>query len=410
MKVWVKLLIGSILGFVLGTLLPSENTSVAAALDFLYKLVLGAGRYTAAPIVVFSLTIGIYELRQDGCFWKLLFRSFLVLITGSVFVIGLGMAVTLIFSPDRIPILIDEQAGEIIFNSAQNILDIFPSNMLTVFAGDGKYLFPFCVLAFAIAIGLGYDRNYTKPVLALIDSLSRIFFHIATLFSEIFAVLIIVLSAYWSWQYKNVVNISVFTSVMRLLLIFSLILTLLVFPLFLYFLKHNQKPWKTLYGILAPAISAFFSGDMNFNIPILLMHLKENLGIRRRSSAVTVSLWSTFGRCGSAMVASVAFIVILKSYSSLDIGLVDVISIGVRALLISFLLARNSADAAYMALAVLCMQYGRGFENGYLILKPVAFYLIAVGAFLDVVITALGSFIVASLSGFMEERPVKKYI
>jgi hypothetical protein len=106
----------------------------------------------------------------------------------------------------------------------------------------------------------------------------------------------------------------------------------------------------------------------------------------------------------------VAFIVIIKSYSSLGITISDVVSIGVRAFLISFLLGRHPGDGAYTALAVLCLGYGRGFEAGYLILKPLAFYLIAVGTFLDVMISSFASFALAKLSGFQEEKSIRHFI
>ncbi|GMO39980.1 MAG: cation:dicarboxylase symporter family transporter [Termitinemataceae bacterium] len=410
MKVWVKLLIGAVLGLILGFVLPSGNTTAVSVIDFLQKLALGAGRYTAAPILVFALTIGIYELRQDGQFWSLISRTLLIIVCTSALVIAIGIIFAFVFSPTRIPILIEQQSEELIFNPQQNVLDLFPSNMLSVFSGDEVYIFPLCVFAFFMALGLGYDKIYTKGVLSIIDSLSRVFFHIASFFSEILGILIIVLAAYWAVQYKSIVNGEVFRSIVLFLLVFSLILTLIILPGLLFLLKRRQKPWKVLYGYLGPSISAFFSGDVNFSIPVLMMHIKENMGIRRRSGALTVTLWTTFGRAGSAMVAAISLIVIIKSYSSLEIRFTDIIPIALHALLLSTLLARNSGDAAFIALAVLCGNYGQGFENGYLILKPIAFYLISIGTFTDVILAALGSFAIAQMSGLQEETNHKKFI
>jgi Na+/H+-dicarboxylate symporter len=409
MKVWVKLVVGSIFGLIIGFLLP-ENPAVLGALTFLKTLAIGVGRYTALPIIVFSLTIGIYELRQDGKFWRLLARTFFAIICISIFLIASGIAVTLLFSPGRIPVLIEHQSEDIFFSPGQNLLDIFPSNMLFTLFNDGVYIFPLCVFAFFLALGLCYDKNYTKQVISLIDSLSRIFFHIATFFSEIIGLLIIMLAAFWAVQYKEALNLNVFSSIIRMLLIYTLILVIVIFPLILFFIKGIRNPWKALYGCLGPAISAFFSGDYNFNIPVMIIHLKENLKIRRRSSSVTLTLFSTFGKSGSVMTACIAFIVIIKSYSSLGIPSEGLITIGLTAFILSFLLARNSADAAFTALALLCTYYGRGFETGYLILKPIAFYLISIGTFIDIMITALGSFAIAHLSGFQDEKSITRFI
>lgn len=410
MKVWLKLLIGSLLGIILGFLLPNDNPQILSILGWLEKMAIGIGRYGTVPILVFSLTIAIYELRQDGQFWGLLFRSFLLILGSTVFVVAAGILVTMIFPPDRIPILIEEQVELISLDAGEAVLQLFPSNMFAALFSDGVYLLPLCVFAFFLGMGLSYDRNYTKQVISLLDSLSRIFYHVASFFSEILGVIIIILAAYWAVRFHGVIQADIFRDLIVLLGVFSVILGFVILPLLLYFLNPRVNPWALLYGSLGPAITAFFSGDINFSIPVIFRHVKENLGVRRRANTVTVALFTAFGRAGSAMVAASAFIVIIKSYSSLGVTLADVASIGIRAVLISFLLARHSGNAAYTALAVLCQGYGRGFEAGYLILKPLAFYLIAVGAFLDVMIACFASFALARVSGFQEDREVRHFI
>jgi Na+/H+-dicarboxylate symporter len=390
--------------------MPLDNQTVSGALVWLERLALGLGRYAVIPMLVFSLTIAIYELRQDGQFWPLILRNFLVIIGTTALVIGAGILATLLFPPARIPILIEEQLEAVSLNTGENILDLFPSNMFSVLTGSGTYLFPLCVFAFFLAMGLSYDRNYTKQALSLIDSLSRIFYHVASFFSEILGFIMIALAAYWAVRFHGVLRAGIFRDLIILLGVFSLILGFGILPLFLYMLKPKANPWVVLYGSLGPAVAAFFSGDLNFTFPVLLRHTKENFGVRRRSGAVSLALFSTFCRAGSAMTAAAAFIVIIKSYSSLGIPAVDILAIGVRAFAISFLLARHPGDGAYAALAVLCQGYGRGFEAGYLILKPLAFYLVAVGTFIDVMICSFASYAIARTSGFIEEKSVRHFI
>ena len=410
MKVWLKLLVGSFLGVTIGFLLPSGNQTVIGGMAWLGELAVRIGRYGLVPILVFSLTIAVYELRQDGQFWGLVSKVFMVIICCSVFVITTGILVTLVFLPAHIPILNEGLAETITLNTAENVLKIFPSNMFAAVVSDGIYLLPLCVFAFFLGMGLSYDRNYTKPVIALVDSLSRIFYHVVSFFSEILGFVMIVLSAYWAVQFNNVLKADVFQDLILLLGIFGAVLGFGILPLFLYLLKPKINPWAILYGSLSQALAGFFSGDINFTLPVLFRHVKENLGIRRRSNTVSVTLFTIFGRAGSAMVAAVAFIVIIKSYSSLPINTGIIFSIAGRALLISFLLASHPGTGAYSALAVLCLGYGGGFEAGYLILKPLAFYLIAVGTFLDVMITTIGTYAVSHISGFKEDKEVRHFI
>jgi Na+/H+-dicarboxylate symporter len=410
MKVWFKLLIGALLGILFGFILPFDNQAVLGALAWLEGLAIQIGRYTVLPVLVFSLTVSVYELRQDGQFWRLVLRSLLVIAGSAVFVIAAGMLVTLFFPPARIPILIEEQLEQVSLDTVESVLEVFPSNMFAALAGEGVYLLPACVFAFFCGMGLSYDRNYTKPVIAFLDSLSRIFYHIASFFSEILALVIIAISAYWALRFHGVLRADVFRDLIYLLGIFSVVLGFGILPLFLYFFRPKSNPWRVLYGSLGQAIGGFFSGDINFTMPLLFRHIKENLGVRRRSNTVTITLFTAFGRAGSAMVAAAAFIVIIKSYSSLGITMRDIVVIGGRAFFISFLLAQHPGDGAYAALAVLCLGYGRGFEAGYLILKPLAFYLIAIGTFLDVMILSLASYGIARVSGFQEDKSLRHFI
>ena len=405
MKVWVKLLIGAVLGMTIGFFLPHESQKVMSAFQWLEKLAIGIGRYTVIPVLVFSLTIAVYELRVDGEFWPMILKNLIVIIASSVFVIFAGIVVTIIFSPDRIPIETVERIEVLSLSPGANILETFPSNMLSVLAGNGIFLFPACVFAFFLGMGLNYDRTYSKTVLTMVDSLSRVFYHIASFISEILGFIIIVLSAYWAVRFGGVLRAKVFTDLIVTLGLFALALCFVIMPALLYLLKPKTNPWVILYGFLGPAIAAFFSGDINLSIPVLQRHSKENFGIRRRSSTLSLALFSTFCRCGSAMVAAAAFIVIIKSYSYLRISVIDLMAIGLHALLISFILARHPGDGAYVALAALCLGYGNGeYHAGYLILKPLAFYLVAIGTFIDVMLSAFGSYALARLNNFCKDE------
>jgi len=410
MKVWIKFLIGSILGMVIGFLLP-DNENIFQALAWLEKLAIGIGRYSVIPVLVFSLTVAVYELRMDEQFWSMLLKNFLFIIAASAFVIFSGILATMIFSPGRIPIETVEQLEVLGLNVGDNVLAIFPHNMLSVLSSSGAYLFPVCVFAFFLGMGLNYDRNYSKPVISLVDSLSRIFYHVASFFSEILGFVLIVLSAFWAVRFSDILQAKVYKDLIILLGAFSVVLCFGIMPLFLYLLKPKTNPWRVLYGFLGPAITAFFSGDVNFAIPVLMSHSKENFGIRRRSSALSMTLFTTFCRCGSAMVAAAAFIVIIKSYSYLRIGTLDLFTIGIFAFGISFVLARNPGDGAFIALAALCLSYGGGeYRAGYLILKPMAFYLVAIGAFIDVMLNAFGTYVIARMNGFIEEKNLVHFI
>lgn len=410
MKVWMKLFIGSILGIMLGFLLPQENQSIQNALEWLQQLAISIGRYTLVPTLVFALVVAVYELRQDRRMWTLFFKSLAVLAGSTIFIIGSGILITMLFPPARIPILIEGQRESISLDIGGGILEFFPSNMFSALSGSGSYLIPACIFAFFLGAGLSYDKAYSKPVIALTDSLSRIFYYITSFFTEILGLLMIVLGAFWAVRFHEAVQADVFRDIIRLLGIYGLVLAFGILPLFLYLLGPKTNPWKQLYGALGPALAGFFSGDINFSLPLLLRTAKENHGVKRRSNTITLALFGIFGRAGSAMVAAVSLIVIIKSYSSLGVSTADLFNIGIQALVVSVLLGRHPGGGAYTALAVLCANYGRGFEAGYLILKPIAFYLISIATLIDVVTASLATYAIGRMNDMQENKEARHFI
>jgi len=411
MKVWIKLLIGSLLGLMLGFVVPQDNLTIVGAIEWLAKLAIQIGRYSLVPTLAFSLVIAIYELRQDKEMWPLVFRTLGIIVVSTVFIIGSGMLITLVFPPARIPILIEGQKESISLDIGQGILKLLPSNMLASLVTDGEFLLPVWIFAIFLGAGFSYDRVYTKPVISLVDSLSRIFYYIAIFFSEVLGIFMICIGAFWAIRFQTALKAQVFRDIIVLLAVYASLLCFVILPLFLYILGGKRSnPWKQLYGALGPAIGGLFSGDLNFTLPLLIRHAKENHGVQRRANALSLVLFSTFARAGSAMVAAISLIVIIKSYSSLGISAGDLLTILLFAGIISVLLPRHPGNGAYVALAVLCGWYGKGFEAGYLILKPIAFYLVAIGTMIDVMVASLGTYAVGVLSGFQQERETRHFI
>jgi hypothetical protein len=68
---------------------------------------------------------------------------------------------------------------------------------------------------------------------------------------------------------------------------------------------------------------------------------------------------------------------------------------------------RNGAMTALMAL---CALYGRGFNNGYLIIVPIAFPLIAAGSFIDTIWAGCANLIIARKDGLCAEKESRFYI
>ena len=205
-------------------------------------------------------------------------------------------------------------------------------------------------------------------------------------------------------------DLALFKQILIILGLDCALVVFAIFPALLYFLGGQQNPYKWLYAVLAPALTAFFSGDNYLSLVMLAKHGKENLGVPRRVGSAVYSLFAVFGRAGTAMVAGAAFLLILKSYSSLEISFLQVLWTLAFSLFVSLTLGTVPGLGAYVALSILCGIYGRGIQEGYLILRPIAPLLVSSGVLLDVLSSAFVSLLVAKHEQVAEDVEIHDYV
>jgi Na+/H+-dicarboxylate symporter len=394
MKIWIKVLAAAIIGVLLGIFLPDDSARTAKALASISDIVIHIGRYLLFPLMFFSLAHGVYELRLEKQTFRLFLRTFAYLIASTLLLVVIGILAILLLSPQRIPITIEQEPPLIIPSLKETLLGIFPANLFALFALDGSNLLPLAFLAFFIGINASFDRTVTRPVTQLFDS-PPLFYHMNSIITEFSSILCIVLAANLTVKTISAPEISLFTQIIVILLAVSGVVILGFYPLILYLFGGKENPYRWLYAQIAPACTGFLSGDSYFSYSMLVRHGKENLGIPRKAGSVTFTAFTFFGKGGTALVSAASFLVIIKSYSSLGITIPQILWILVFAFLLSFITGPFPGAGVIVAVSALCGLYGRGLEEGYLILKPIFPLLMSFGVLLDVVTASCVSLLVA---------------
>lgn len=395
MKLWIKYLLAATIGVLLGIYAFPTGEAFYQNLQFAAQIVLHIGRYALFPLIFFSLAYGTYRLRMDRRVLAVIGKSFLIIAATAALLVGIGTGAVLLIAPERIPIIVETEVVHSFPSFQELIFQIFPNNLFNVFTGNGNILFPIVFFALFLGLNFSFDKVLSRPVVQVFDSLTRIFYHIAKFVNEILGFGLIVLSASFVVHLRRTDEIELYSELLLLIGILVVFIIFCIYPILVYFLTGRQNPYKYLYGILAPSIAAFFSGNSYFSLVPMIPHIKENLGVPRKTGAVTIPLFALFAKAGTAMVSSITFIVILKSYSSLGIEFVEIawiIGISIAASLLSSTVPGFGVAAA---LTALCTLYGRGLENGFLIIYPILPLLSSFAVFIDMVTVALGSLVVA---------------
>jgi aerobic C4-dicarboxylate transport protein len=79
---------------------------------------------------------------------------------------------------------------------------------------------------------------------------------------------------------------------------------------------------------------------------------------------------------------------ILKSYSSLELTAFQIFWVIGISILVSFILFSQSYMGIYTALITACTLYGRGLQDGYVLILPVLPFLLLIAGLLDASNTA----------------------
>jgi aerobic C4-dicarboxylate transport protein len=399
MKLWMKLLGGVVLGLLLGLYVPVFGGDGGDLFAFLSKLVVNIGRYMVFPLCFLGGAVAMYELRTERRLGAVFPFLLLFIVLGTLGLVSLGVLGITALRPSRIPIIIEQQAAQPRPDFGSLLLQIFPDNLFAIFGRNGDFILPLIFFAFFFGLNLTFNRQISQPVVLLLDSLNRIFYHINSFITEFLGFGALALAAWFMVGLRAVKGLELFTELLVVVATVMVVAVGVILPLVLYLFLEKRNPYLWLYSQISPALFAFFSGDLLATLGVALRHGKEDLGIPRKVGAVCYPVATLFCRGGTAMVTGVCFIAVLRSYSSLEIGIFQTLWIIVAAFVISFLLPAAPTGGLFVSLSLISSAYGRGMEEGYLILMPVIFLLGRIGAALDLILASFVSLLVAERLG-----------
>ena len=408
MKIWLKLLIGTSVGILAGIFFP-ETWSDLKIIEQLSSLAINIGRYALFPLVFFTVVTGIHTLVQKKKVLGLMSRTVIYMIIVSAVLAIFGTVSVLLISPERIPVFIEESARVSQQGFYNTLLTIFPRNFFSAILQNGDQILPVFIMAVLIGFNMNFDKVVTRAAVQLFESVSAIFYHINSFIIELMGFFMVPMAWYITEQIINTSEIELFRQMLFAITADVLIIIFIIYPVILYFITGRKNPYKWIYAALAPSIAAIASGDSLFCLGLQIKNSSENMGGRKETGSVSLPLLAVFGKAGTAMITGVSFIVILKSYSSLGLNLSGVIWVSAFAFLSSFIVGPFPGTGVFVAVSLLCGIYGRGIEEGYLILKPVLPILFSVSVMIDTLTNSLISMVVSRNTGLYEEVPAVKF-
>jgi len=383
-KTPVRYLIGILLGITAGIFIK-DSTAASAVVSRTAQLTLLAGSYFVFPLILFSLPIAVTRLRRIQKTGK-------VLVSAGIYMIALSAILTLIGtlsiwlpSFGRLPVIASAAPEYSIYSFSDIAKQVLQLNFFRLFSLNSPFLLPLVIPAFIIGWHMHFDKEIAEPAFNLFDSLSRLFYRANHFLIVLMPLFLAVLSAKWVMDIRTTVDFTRFVPLLVFILILSLIITTGIYPLVIRLSGIKKNPYKVLFSMSGAYIGALFSGSTLFNYGNFTIHLKENLKIPRESGALLSPLLVMFSRAGTAMITAIAMLAIQKSYSSLEITFFQAAWTALFSFIISFALPYAPAAGISVSLILITKLYGRGLQDGWLIMVPLLPFLMMLASFLDTV-------------------------
>ena len=404
MKLWHKYALGIAMGAILYLVLPPSMIHGTPMISFLSELALKIGGYALILTLTVGIPISVFRLSEAHRFTKIVSQSLLLSVVSLVVAAGIGIAVVLVFKPVPLPLV--SQSGTVqTLDPLELILAIFPTSIFDVFSVSAKWFLPIGLFALFFGLALSHDPVMSRPILPVLDVISRASYLINFFISEILGILLIPISLYLFLNLRNTGIPSEYRSVLLFVLILTVFLIFVLFPLVYRILGGKSNPYILLYAMSGPLLTAAASGSIFISSATALRHVSESLGIKRDTNAVVFPLVLVGGRVGSVIIVACSFIAMFLSYSRNNPTAGQIILLlALLPLLVTVGASALRSDIIVM-LSLVFFLFKKKKKNGASLLVPIALPLSICATILDTAWLMFSLSIIAELNG---QRSVKK--
>ncbi len=410
MKLWIRYMLGIGIGIVFGFLVTNDSSNTVELVSFISEISLNIGRYTIIPLLFFLIPVSIFSLLEEKKLFRVGTKTVFFTVVAGALGVAVGGLMVVVLDPQRIPIIMAEATAPEIPGFQEILLHIFPANAAHVFWMEGAYLLPVAVFASLLGFGFARSHSFSEPVLDFFDSAARLIYTLTSWIVSVTGILLIAITTMFVIQLRSIEELGLFAEVVFAVLFGAGLILFIGIPLAVFLLSKRHNPATFLMAALPPVAAAAASGSHVFSLTTLMRTGRNNQGVSRKAESVIFGITTLFCRAGTAMVAMITFIVVLRSYSSLEISLLQIMGVGVSTFGLSFVLGNIPNGNILVFLALLSGLHGRGIPDGYLILLPLIPILSRVGAALDIAIAAAIAQIVGVQERVCKTVPAREFV
>ena len=376
-------LLGIVLGGALGFVLPASGPDFGLGFARVSSVVVAIARLGVVPMVFFGTIVATDELKRTGRVRVTVGTTCAIIVALAVFAAIVGASAVQLFAPGRIPPFSTDTPRQ-------------PGVALSGLPADAAALGMFGLLthptaAFALAVSLGivvglfldFDREVTSPVEVVADSSYRLLHRIAAFVVRFAAFVVVLPTAQVVVTLRSSGELALYRQFLLVSIVAVAFVGFGVYPFVLRFLRSTRAVSTWIVDSIGPAMIALATGDRIFAFQAIVADRPRTTTQPRRFSTVAASVVAVFARPGAILLAVGGFLMIVRSFTALEVGFVLMVRLVITAIGASLIAFIAPGNAVSTLLLILAGGYGRGMEDSYRILLPILVLLGRLAVLLD---------------------------
>lgn len=343
--------------------------------------------YAFIPFLIASLVTGIGKLIESKEWRKFSLKNFMMIVGSNLALSLLGGLFVFLYSPSKIKITQQFTSLNHIKPWEETLSSFLPENSLSLIFSPSVNLLPLYIFLVALGLTLFFSQKEGLLLKEVLESGARVFYKLNSFIINISSISFFFLAGFFLFRIKELSIHSSFLPLIIYLIITSCILIFGILPLIGRALFGIKKTYSILLSFKKTFIYSLLSGDRLSSLAFMLKESREKLLIPRYYTAIQAPLYALFFRGGNAFVSVITFITLMKSYSSLFIGLDQIFLTSLVIFVISFVLF-DTKSVFLLGMTFLSAYYGGNLEQSYLNLIPILGLLVGLSSLLDTILTA----------------------
>jgi len=328
MALWMKILIGMILGVFAGGLL-GEHAQYIKPIGTMF---ISAIKMLIVPLVFCSLVVGVTSMKDANQMGRIGIKSMVIYLATTAVAISIGLGLGIFFEPGAALEMVATKANEA--KSAPSLIDtivgLIPKNPIGALAAG--HILQIIVFALGLGIALNLVGEKAKPVIRVFEGFAEAMYKLTELVMKFAPYGVFALMAWVAGKYGMDVLLLLIKVIV--LVYVGCIIHVLFIGGGLVGLVAKLSPKRFFKGIINAQIVAFTTTSSAGTLPVSMRCATENLGVSRNISSFVLPMGATINMDGTALYQGVLALFVAQAFG-IDLSTGDYLTIIATATLAS---------------------------------------------------------------------------